>query len=50
MGAGTETMRAEYITSENDEEMQEILKGLAMLLSVPEGSMPCGVYSGNRNP
>lgn len=34
-------MRAEYITSENDEEMQEILKGLAMLLSVPEGSMPC---------
>ena len=34
-------MRAEYITSENDEEMREILKGLEMLLSVPEGSMPC---------
>lgn len=34
-------MKTEYITSERNEEMQEILAGLEMLLSVPEGSMPC---------
>nr|DAO71152.1 MAG TPA: lysozyme [Caudoviricetes sp.] len=37
-------MRTEYITSERDEEMQEILRGLELLLSVPEGTLPC-----NRN-
>lgn len=34
-------MKTEYITSERDEEMQEMLAGLEMLLSVPEGAMPC---------